>query len=75
MLKLYPLLGYHSVYTRFSARLIWAWMFARSACSGQVGYTSLEATLAMYSWKDTVTFWALAAGRPRCTVIFWGITT
>ena len=58
---------------RFRARLIWAWMLARSACSGQVGYTSLEATLAMYLRKLTVTFWALAAGLPRCTVMVSGM--
>ena len=50
-------------------------MFARSACSGQVGYTSLEATLAMYSWKGTVTLRAFSAGRPRWTVMVLGITT
>ena len=57
---------------RFSASEIWQWMFARKACSGQVGYTSLDATLAIYLRNETVTFRAEAAGLPRWTVIFWG---
>ena len=39
MLKVKPRLGYHSVKMRFMARLIWAWMLARRACSGQAGVT------------------------------------
>ena len=44
-------------------------------CPSQVGYTSLEATLAIYSWKGTVTLRAVEDGAPKCTVMRRGMTT